>query len=46
MKIENQDINSIIENNRYEAEKLLWACKNCPHKGEDCLALNNQCPDE
>lgn len=32
--------------NRVKAEQLLELCKSCPHDREDCLALNNQCPDE
>ena len=45
MELNQQDINQIIERNRAIADQLLQLCNSCPHNGEDCLALDNQCPD-
>ena len=40
------EIEEQMKKNRIEADKFMEVCKNCPHNGENCLELDNQCPDQ
>jgi hypothetical protein len=40
------EIKEQMEKNRVKADQLLEVCQSCPHNGENCLELDNQCPDQ